>query len=170
MTLIPFILVGFITIAFATNLVVCKNAVHGALSLVAVLAALAVFFLLLSAEFIFVVQIAVYAGAIMVLFLFVMMLLNVGGSEGLLNENTRWQLWSAVVLAIGLVALIGTRLYSASREILAQLPPAAPEGFGSPQEIGQVLFSDYLLPFELTSLILLAAMVGAVVLAKRRLV
>lgn len=168
MTWIPFILIGAVAVFFALYLVVSRNVVHGALSLIVVLVSLAVFFLILGAEFIFIVQVAVYAGAIMVLFLFVMMLLNVGGAEGPLGENPSWQLAAAVVLGCVLIFEVALTI-ARSGEGVRQLPQTVMRGFGSPQEIGQVLFSHYLLPFEITSLVLLSAMIGAVVLAMRRL-
>ncbi|MCC6485379.1 MAG: NADH-quinone oxidoreductase subunit J [Armatimonadetes bacterium] len=167
MTWIPFVLIAAVAVFFALYLVLSKNAVHGALSLVLVLVSLAIFFLLLGAEFIFIVQVAVYAGAIMVLFLFVMMLLNVGGAEGPLRENPSWQLAAAIVL--GCVLLFEAALHIArAGEGVRHFPQAIAADFGSPERIGQLLFSSYLLPFEITSLVLLAAMIGAVVLALRR--
>ena len=165
MTWLTFLIVSGIAVIFAGGLIFSRNAVHGAMCLVASFCAIATLFLLLSAEFIFVVQIAVYAGAIMVLFLFVMMLLNVQGQEGALAGRAPGQL--LVALALG-AALLGQAVCLVARggEIISR-PARIPAGFGSPEDIGTALFTRNLLPFEITSLVLLAAMAGAVVLARK---
>ncbi len=168
MTVLPFLLLSVAAIVFALLMVLNRNAVHGALCLVLNFAVLAVFFLLLSAEFIAVVQVAVYAGAIMVLFLFVLMLLNIQGREAGPEEQPRFQFVTAAILGALLlaeVALLAPRAAGLSSQ------QAAPVGddFGVPRAIGEMLFSRYLVPFEIAAFILLAAMMGAVVLAKRRL-
>jgi len=167
MTILPFVLLSAVTLASALFLVVLRNAVHGALCLVVTLGCLAVFYLMLGAEFVAVVQVAVYAGAIMVLFLFVLMLLNVQGQEGLLAERPGYQMAGAVIMGALLLAEVVVKAPHGAYATAAG-PAALPPGFGSPGQVGMLLFSRYLLPFELTSVVLLVAMVGAVVLARRR--
>ncbi len=168
MTLLPFLIISTIAVAFALLMVTVRNAVHGALCLVVNFGAIAVFFFVLSAEFVGIVQIAVYAGAIMVLFLFVIMLLNIQGKEEKLADKPRGQLLTAALLGALLLAEIA--VVGASTQGLSPGAPAAVStAFGSPPSIGIQLFGMYLLPFEITSVLLLVAMVGAVVLAKRRL-
>jgi NADH-quinone oxidoreductase subunit J len=167
-TLLPFLALSVVAIAFALLLVLNRNAVHGALCLVVNFAVVAVFFLMLGAEFIAVVQVAVYAGAIMVLFLFVLMLLNIQGQENGLEQKPRSQILIAAVLGILLLAEIGVLAPMAAGLGGAQAS-AVPADFGSPKLVGLTLFQDHLLAFEIAAFILLAAMMGAVVLAKRRL-
>lgn len=167
MTVLPFLVLGAIAVVFALMLILLRNAVHGALCLVVTFGVMALFFLLLGAEFIAVVQVGVYAGAIMVLFLFVMMLLNIQGNEKAVTRKFSAQVITAVILGL---ALLGEVLYVTPRTMAmaAQSPAVVQAGFGSPRNIGTALFANYLLPFEITSFILLAAMVGAVVLVNRR--
>jgi NADH-quinone oxidoreductase subunit J len=148
-------------------MVVQRNAVHAALLLVVNLLAVAVLFLSLGAEFLFVSQIIVYAGAIVVLFLFVIMLLGVDRSE-ILTEPRRFQTRQLVIGGIVALALVGG--FSgvlASARLSAPLPPTS-AGFGSAESIGELLFRTYLLPFEITGLLLLVATIGILMLAKRR--
>lgn len=148
-----------------------RSPVASALWLVVTLFALAALFVILDAQFIGVLQVLVYAGAIMVLFLFVIMLLNLGrgGPSDLKGP-----------LGLLVAALLAGTLFVQLRSLGAVGPPAAirlPEGTmaalqreqGMVQTVAQPLFSDYLIPFEITSILLLAAIVGAVVLAKRKL-
>lgn len=167
MSLYAFLIVSFIAIVFAGLLVTNRNAVHGALCLVVVLLAMAVNYLILSAEFIFVVQVAVYAGAVMVLFLFVMMLLNIQGSEDRLLDRKATPLLLSLALAVLLIIeiyAIGSKTAGLSEVYAAQIPA----DFGSPKSVGLALFANYFLPFQVIGVILLVAMMGAVVLAKRK--
>jgi len=127
--------------------------------------AVAGIYLLAHAEFIAAIQVIVYAGAIMVLFLFVIMLLNLRHPEEAPKQPHIGQKFLGIVLA-GFTALL--LIYGFSR---ATLPPgqALPPGLGNTESIARSLFTDYLLPFEVTSILLLVAIVGAVVLAKTRL-
>lgn len=140
-----------------------RNTVAGAMSLVLTMVALGGIYVLLEAYLVGVLQILVYAGAILVLFLFVVMLLNLRGDAFGPERQGFTKLLGLVVVAV----LLG--------EFLWLLPgafgPAAalPEGFGGYRAVGFALFTDWLLAFEVTSLLLLAAMVGAVVLAKRKI-
>ena len=140
-----------------------RNAVAGALSLVGTMVALGAIYVLLDAYLIGVLQILVYAGAIVVLFLFVVMLLNLR-HDAFSPERLRFTKTAGVVIG----ALVGIELLLL---LPAALGPAAelPAGFGGYRAVGAALFTDWVLAFEVTSLLLLAAMVGAVILAKRRI-
>jgi NADH-quinone oxidoreductase subunit J len=165
--LVVFFLLAAVAIGAALGMLLSSNAVHSALFLVANFAVVAVFFVLLNAPFIAMVQVTVYAGAIMVLFLFVIMLL---GAEMLRRRSTvlRWQPAVAAVLAVVFVAALGGLVVALAG---SARPPAAfsadqAQAFGGPVDLGLALFQQYLLPFELTSFLLLVAMIGAVVLTR----
>jgi len=140
-----------------------KNAVAGALSLVGTMVSLGAIYVLLDAYLIGVLQILVYAGAIVVLFLFVVMLLNLRQDE---FSPERLRFTKTIGVVIG--SLVGLELLLL---LPAALGPAAeiPADFGGYRAVGAALFTDWVLAFEITSLLLLAAMVGAVILAKRRI-
>lgn len=162
--LILFLVLALVAVATALGMLFSNNAVYSALFLVLNFATVAVFYLLLGAPFIAMAQITVYAGAIMVLFLFVIMLL---GAEKLApTKALPWQRPLAVALALVLVAEAGYLLLA--RGAAAGTIAAPVDGFGSPQAIGMTLFNQYLLPFEVTSIVLLVAMVGAIVLTKEK--
>jgi NADH-quinone oxidoreductase subunit J len=154
----------------ALGVVFHKNPVHCALLLVAVLLALAGLFILLNAPFIAALQVIVYAGAIMVLFLFVLMLLNFRQDPSVLSPGAAkgFGFLFAVLL---FVELLWTALSPRGGEggppiATASLPP----DFGSPEAIGKILYTTWLYPFEITSILLLVAVIGAVILAKRKFV
>ena len=155
-----------IAIASALGMLISRNTVYSALYLVLNFVTVAVFYLLLSAPFIAMVQITVYAGAIMVLFLFVIMLL---GAEGLpKSEVLPWQKPLAIGLSVLLFAEAAYLLVTKSRPVGNVLPPAeAVNATENLQQLGIALFRDYLLPFEVVSILLLVAMVGAIVLTKK---
>jgi NADH-quinone oxidoreductase subunit J len=161
-----FFILAAVAVASALGMLFARNAVHSALFLVLNFGVVAVFFLLLHAPFIALVQITVYAGAIMVLFLFVIMLL---GAEMLRGQSgvLRWQPVAALVLAL---AFVGVMTYVFVAQGTVGAPPALPaeaaREFGGPEQVGLTLYRDYLLPFELTSILLLVAMIGAVVLTR----
>ena len=166
LTLILFIILAVAAVASALGLLVSRNAVYAALYLVLNFACVAVFYLLLGAPFIALAQITVYAGAIMVLFLFVIMLL--GGEKLPKGKVLPWQ----KPLAIGLAALLfveaGFLLFQRVRLTTNLLnPDASLNTTASLQNLAKTLFSQYLLPFEVTSILLLVAMVGAIVLTKK---
>ncbi len=154
-------------VAFALGMIFRRNPVHCALHLVGVLLALSGMFVLLNAPFIAAVQILVYAGAIMVLFLFVLMLLNIKGETPLLTPGAAKGFGFFFAL-IAFVELLWIVLSRGTDEGPAAAARPLPAGFGSPAEIGRVLYSTWLFPFEVTSILLLVAVVGAVVLAKRK--
>lgn len=146
-----------------------KNPVHSALFLILTFFCLAGIFLQLNAEFIAAVQVIVYAGAIMVLFLFVIMLLNVE-REAAAGGGRRLQKFCALLLCLivanALVAASGMSVFTGAR---GAYPPEKVAAVGNSALIGKALFTDFLLPFEITSVLLLAAIIGAVVLAKKKL-
>ena len=159
--LILFLAFGAVCVAGAVNLLAQTHPINSALSLIAVMAALAGEYLLLGAEFVAAVQVIVYAGAIMVLFVFVIMLLNAG-----VEERTKG---SRVAVLFGIPGmLLGSMLvawvvlrHSGTEAVAAGALP------GDPKTIGQLLFHEFLLPFEITSVLILIAIMGAVVLASK---
>jgi NADH-quinone oxidoreductase subunit J len=158
-----FIVFGLICVAGAVNLLVQKHPINSALSLVVVMASLALIYLLLGAEFVAAIQVIVYAGAIMVLFVFVIMLLNAGA-----EEHTRGSRIAFFVGVPGVVVLAGTVawLLIHSSGGLGSVSISS-SNFGETHNIARLLFRDFLLPFEVTSVLILIAIMGAVVLGKR---
>ena len=162
--LILFLILAAVAIGAALGMLFSRNAVYSALFLILNFVTMAVFYLLLGAPFIAMVQVTVYAGAIMVLFLFVIMLL---GAEQLKRAHRLdWQQPAAVVLALVLIVEAAYILVTRA-ESLPEVE-AAGSSYGNPQAIGELLFSEYLLPFEVTSVLLLVAMVGAIVLTNNQ--
>jgi NADH-quinone oxidoreductase subunit J len=161
--LIVFIAVALVAVAAALVVLLHRNPVIGALFLVTNLLCVAVLYLLLNALFLAVIQVIVYAGAIMVLILFVIMLLNLRReAEGVRAGLMQMALASAAAaMFLMLVARAVAGLHGAYA--------ALPRGFGTVEYVGHLLFGDYFYPFEAISLVLLVAMAGAIVLAKRRL-
>jgi len=161
--IIAFVILGLVAVASALGMLFSKNAVYAAIYLILNFATVAMFYLVLGGAFIAVTQVAVYAGAIMVLFLFVIMLL--GADKLGQSETLAWQ--KPLALLLGLVLAVETLyvlVFQAQQIVPAQ---ALSEGFGSPASIGLELFQRYLLPFEITSVLLLVAMVGAIVLTRQ---
>ena len=149
----------------AAGVVVARSPMYAAMSLVAAFFCLAGIYVLLSAHLIAFMQILVYAGAVMVLFLFVIMLLSLG-NEHLQPEKQKAMQLLGVLGAVALVALVAY----ASRIATADAEAAAVAAdFGTVKAVGRALFTKYLLPFEATSLLLLVAIVGAVVVAKEKI-
>lgn len=165
--LILFLILALVAIATAIGMLMSKNAVYSALFLVLNFVTVAVFYLLLGAPFIAMAQITVYAGAIMVLFLFVIMLL---GADALpQTEVLPWQKPLAIGLAFVLAAEATFLLVTKARPVGDILAPSdAANTMENLRELGMALFTDYLLPFEVTSILLLVAMVGAIVLTNRQ--
>jgi NADH-quinone oxidoreductase subunit J len=164
MDLILFLLFATIAVVCGISLVVQKHPIGSALSLIGVMGSLAVLYLLLGAEFIAAVQLIVYAGAIMVLFVFVIMLLNAG------EEGSTGKSWPSRLLGIPLLTVfLGLMAYLFQR----MAPSMGTVTFGSfntgAKEIGRSLFSNYLLPFEVTSVLVLIAILGAIVLARKEI-
>ena len=162
-----FVVFGALALGAGVAMLFQRNSVHAALLLVLNLLAVAVLFLSLGAEFLFVAQIIVYAGAIVILFLFVIMLLGVDRNEDL-AEPRRFQTRQLAIGGIVAIVLVGSMAGALATRTLSSPLPEAPQGFGSAEFIGGVLFQNYLLPFELTGLILLVATIGILMLAKRK--
>jgi NADH-quinone oxidoreductase subunit J len=160
--LIIFIILAVVTIGSALAMLFSRNAVYAALFLILNFIAVALFYVMLDAPFIAISQVTVYAGAIMVLFLFVIMLL---GAEQTGRTPSRWW-YQPVALFLGMVLLVETAIIIFSQTSKLPAPVDVPASFGSPLAIGQELFTNYLLPFEATSILLLAALVGAIVLTR----
>ncbi len=165
MDTILFFICAIIAIFCAFNLVLQTHPISSALSLIGVMASLAVLYLLLGAEFLAMAQIIVYGGAVMVLFIFVIMLLNAGTEK---SSNKSWFAQIAgLPLLLAFVALIAFLIKSA-------LPGLTEVQFGSwtggtAYNIGHLLFTQYLLPFEVISILILIAILGAVVLARKEI-
>ena len=164
--LILFLVLALVAVAAAIGMLFSQNAVYSALFLVINFATVAVFYLLLGAPFIAMTQITVYAGAIMVLFLFVIMLL---GAEKLApGKVLPYQRPMAIGLAVVLVVEAAYLLLARNSLAAMIVPPTdATNAVGELQNLGLTLFNQYLLPFEVTSILLLVAMVGAIVLTKQ---
>lgn len=158
--LIFFLLLAVVSISSALAMLLVRNPVYSAIFLILNFSTIAVFFLILSAPFIAMAQITVYAGAIMVLFLFVIMLL--GGEEIRGRQTLRWQQPLAVGLGVLLVAEVAYFFFTR----VGDLPPTGDPlaGFGGPTDVGLLLFTDFLLPFQVTGILLLVAMIGAIVI------
>jgi NADH-quinone oxidoreductase subunit J len=154
------------TVVTAVGVLVSRNPVYAAMNLVASFFCLAGIYVLLVAHLIAFMQILVYAGAVMVLFLFVIMLLSLG-TEHLGREPHRTMQFVGVLGAVGLFAVVASAVGKVAND---QMPPLRnPAVFGTVKAVGQKLFTEFLLPFEVTSLLLLVAIVGAVVVAKERI-
>ncbi|MEI7771744.1 MAG: NADH-quinone oxidoreductase subunit J [Chloroflexales bacterium] len=164
MDLILFIISGAIALVGAGAMLITRNAIHSALFLLMNFGAIAVLFLLLQSPFLFTIQLTVYAGAIMVLFLFVVMLLGAEQVEHT-SDKVAWVRPVAMVLGLALMAVAAT---VAVRSVGVVTPDdVQASGFGEPAELGKLLFTTYLLPFEITGVILLVAVIGVVVLNQR---
>ena len=168
--MVVFLAFAFIAVVSGIGVIFSRNAVYSALLLVGNFFCLAVFYILLNAQFLAAVQVTVYAGAIMVLFVFVIMLLSPTGEQRPLRRM-RWQGLVAIPLVVVFIGQVGFAVVAGSMS-MAQGPYTLDrinDVGGSVQAVGRVLFTDYLLPFEVTSLLLVVALVGAVVLGKRRI-
>ncbi len=166
MTLILFSYFAAVIVLAAIGVIASRKPVNSALALLVMFFHVAGLFLLLDAEFIAAVQIIVYAGAILVLYLFVVMLLNVRAEEGYHKQVV-------IGLAVG-AGILGEAVLILSRSGFAdRFPPSAPSApaaasaVGNTEGLGRALYTTYLFPFEVASLILLVAMIGAIILAKK---
>lgn len=164
MVLYIFLALAVISIASALLVVLTRNPVHSVLYLIFTFFVLAAQYVLLNAQFLAIVHLIVYSGAIMVLFLFVLMMLN-------LNQDTEpqkslaWKLGGAAASGMMLVTLVGAMRGA----IEANTPANADPGIGLVENLGRALFTDFVLPFEIAGILFLAAMVGAVLVGKRDL-
>ncbi len=165
-----FVVFSLIAIVAAVGVIISRRPIYSALFLLTNFASLAALYVMLQAQFLAAVQVIVYAGAIVVLFLFVVMLLGGGDLNDIRDPNRPfikrfgWQRWLAVVLGVLLLAAVGYGLVSGRLNPVQGDATAFAQG--SVQAIGAVLYTDYLLPFELASVLLLVGMIGAVALAR----
>ena len=164
--LLVFIVLAPLAVVTALGMVLSRNAVYSALLLVVNFFCLAGFYVLLEAQFVAAVQVIVYAGAIMVLFLFVLMLLG-SGNEVVVKEQMRGQRPAAVLLTLGLLVAIVAALLAGVFDAEPTSLAAANEG-GNVQAIGRILFTRYTFAFETAGILLVVAAVGALVLGKRQ--
>lgn len=152
-------------VGFSLGVLLARNPVYAALNLVAAFFCMAGVYVLLTAHLIAFMQILVYAGAVMVLFLFVIMLLSLGDEHLVRGPSKTGIQWVGALAAIAVAAVVAAAV--------SQVPDAGVAGvdgaFGTVKAVGRVLFTEFLLPFEATSLLLLVAIVGAVVVAKERI-
>ncbi|MGR3218765.1 MAG: NADH-quinone oxidoreductase subunit J [Candidatus Anammoxibacter sp.] len=169
---ILFYLISSVAVISAVSVILQKNPIYSVISLIVTLVSLSTVFLLLNAQFLAAVQIIVYAGAIMVLFLFVVMLLNLGkddaGEEG--YDKLFIQKKMAVILGGTLFVIFGMVIKSGfysgkSGNYTAEVI----NNIGNTELIGKLLFTEYLLPFEITSVLLFAAIIGTIILAKKKI-
>jgi NADH-quinone oxidoreductase subunit J len=162
---IVFFVMAFIAVAAAVALILAREPIHSALSLILVMISLAVLYLLLGAEFMAAVQIIVYAGAIMVLFVFVIMLLNAGVEER--TDYSKLAPWVGYPLAFFMILEIAH--WMARSFIGRSVANGTPETSVSVStvDLSKMIFQQYLLPFEATSILILIAIIGALVLAKK---
>ena len=168
MELLFFYPIAWLCVALALGVIFNTSPVGSAMCLIGMMLGLAGIFVLLQAHFIAILQIIIYAGAIMVLFMFVIMLLNLkqaASSDWVARDKNRFISILTGVLAVGILYKIIDITFLADLNSPAELPNT----FGTVATVGESLFTDFVLPFEVASLLLLAAMIGAVVLAKPKL-
>jgi len=161
-TLVVFFVMAALAVTGAVSLIVQKHPIHSALSLIVVMVALAGLYLLMGAEFVAAVQIIVYGGAIMVLFVFVIMLLNAG-----VEEHTSISKMAGVPGLLLVVALAGFVAATIAHPGPGKAATALAGGLSSTRGISEMIFKDFVYPFELTSFLILVAILGATVLAQR---
>ena len=161
--LLIFFLLAGLAVFGAVALIWQSHPIHSALSLILVMVSLAGLYLLMGAEFIAAVQIIVYGGAVMVLFIFVIMLLNAGVEER--TNISKMATFGGVPLAFALGGIIAAAIWRSSGQLA---PAAATQGaLTSTRDLSKLLFSEFVYPFELTSFLILVAILGAIVLAQR---
>ena len=168
MELLIFYPIAGLCIALALGVIFNTSPVGSAMCLIAMMLGLAGIFVLLQAHFVAILQVIIYAGAIMVLFMFVIMLLNLKeavSADWVTRSNNLFISIMTGVLAIGILYKILDIIFMPE----LNSPATLPDSFGTVATIGEALFTDFVLPFEVASLLLLAAMIGAVVLAKPKL-
>jgi NADH-quinone oxidoreductase subunit J len=165
---IGFLILSAIALGSGVLVITRRNAVHSVIWLTVTLLSVGGIYLMLHAEFLFAVQVILYVGGIMVLFLFVVMLVNLDVALKQAQFSRQWAVGLVTVLA--LLAELTYGLIQQGRRGLALAPPAAaPQSAGNTQEVGLTLYQNFMLPVEIASLLLIVAMVGAVIMAKRKL-
>jgi len=157
-----FVALTAVAVGSALTVIVHRNPIYSAIALVVTFLCLGGYYILLQAQLVAAVHVIVYAGAIMVLFLFAIMVL-IPGREELGADPLRWQ--RLIAVSLGLFLLVEVGFLFRTRLMPAERPSAAPGGI---EAVGRRLFTDYLFPFEVTSVLLLAALVGVLVLARRK--
>lgn len=174
MELFVFVCAGLMILAGGLGVVLRSNTVHAALSLVLTLFGVAVLFVVQKAEFLGAVQVIVYAGAIVVLFLFVIMLLGVDKVDNLRIEPFKIQRPLAAVIGVGIVGLITAAVVASRNTVAGQIGPGLPgyragvdDHDGNLRALARNLFSDHVLAFELTSVLLVIAVIGTVLMSRR---
>ena len=160
--LLVFFLLAALSVIGALSLILQKHPIHSALSLIVVMVSLAGLYLLMGAEFVAAVQIIVYGGAIMVLFVFVIMLLNAGEEEH--TDFSKLAKFGGLPLALALTGLLAAAMIHNGSAVPNN---ATPDVLASTTDISMLLFSTFVYPFELTSFLILVAIMGALVLAQR---
>lgn len=162
-----FLFLASVAVFAAFNVILQRNPIYSALALIITMCALAGTFLLLSAQFVAAMQVIVYAGAVMVLFVFVIMLLNVR-TEETRQDRVKYLKIVTPLLFVALIAEVFFVARSVTTTAPALVTKAGEQPFGTIENIGEAMFSNYLFPFEATSVLILMAMVGALVLARKR--
>lgn len=165
MELIFFYLVAAVAVLSGFSVVKCKNPVNSAISLVMTFFCLAIFYVMLHAPFMAAIQIMVYAGAIIVLIIFVIMLLNLGAEEK--QRYTHGVAWGAAVAVLVLFQIAYFLKGGAPTGMQGEITNEVIASYGHTELIGRAMFTDFLFPFEIASILLLVAIVGAVVLTKK---
>src|SRR5258708_11873538 len=160
--LVIFFLLAALAVLGAVSLILQRHRIHSALSLILVMVSLAGLYLLMGAEFIAAVQIIVYGGAVMVLFVFVIMLLNAGVEER--TNFSKLATFGGIPLALALGGIIAAAIARSSGHLP---PPAASGAMSSTREISELLVFEFVYPFELTSFLILVAILAAILLAQR---
>ena len=163
LTQIVFYILAAVSVLSALGVVFQRNPLYSALALIVTLVSMALLFVQLNAGFLAAVQVIVYAGAIMVLFIFIIMLLNLADSGGRSLAQV-----PAKALGVLLLGVLFASIYAAVGAPRGEGRAALPEGFGSVERVGLKLFGDYVLPFELSGVLLLGAILGTIVLARRK--
>ena len=165
---IVFYTLAALIIGFGVLVVTTRNTVHCVLFLVANFLCVAMVYVLLAAEFLAIIQILVYAGGIVVLYLFVVMLVNLQRPPDAAPRRRAQSRAGFALAAVMLAEISAILVFSATRpaSVAASAAPAPP-GMGNTQAVGMMLYSDYLVPFEVASMLLLVAMVGAIILARK---
>jgi NADH-quinone oxidoreductase subunit J len=161
-TLAVFFILAALAVVGAVSLILQKHPIHSALSLIVVMVALAGLYLLMGAEFVAAVQIIVYGGAIMVLFVFVIMLLNAGIEEH--TSISKMAGAPGLLLVVALAGFVAATIAKSTESVQATSQTGA---LSSTKEISSMIFKDFVYPFELTSFLILVAILGATVLAQR---
>ena len=167
---ISFYTLSALILGLAVAVITTPNTVHSVLFLVMNFLCVAVLYVVLEAEFLAVIQVLVYAGGIVVLYLFVVMLVNPKREPEAHQDPRRLHLFGLALAGVVLLELVGIVVYNYSLEPSAPVAAAlASPVQGNVEQVGWLLYTDYLIPFELASVLLLVAMVGAIILAKREL-